>query len=146
MHALPWLFLASSCHLASIISPGPTYPNSMSACSVAQWCLTLCNPLDCSPPGSSVYGILQARILEWVAISFFRGSSWPRDQTPISCISCMTPMSPQGFSSDVTSLTVAPDSQFSWRPRSATLDHTCPLAEYSPHRTRCASFLWQSSW
>ena len=42
---------------------------------VAQLCLTLCNPMDCSPPGFSVYGILQARILEWVAISFARTSS-----------------------------------------------------------------------
>ena len=42
---------------------------------VAQSCLTLCDPVDCSPPGSSIHGILQARILEWVAISFSRGSS-----------------------------------------------------------------------
>ena len=42
---------------------------------VAQSCPTLCDPMDCSPPGSSVHGILQARILEWVAISFSRGSS-----------------------------------------------------------------------
>ena len=42
--------------------------------------------MDCSLPGSSVHGILQARILEWVAISFSRGSSWPRDQTQVSCI------------------------------------------------------------
>ena len=48
---------------------------------VTQSCLTLSNPVDWSPPGSSVHGILQARILEWVAISFSRGSSWPRDQT-----------------------------------------------------------------
>ena len=47
-------------------------------CLVAQLCLALCDPLDCSPPGSSVHGILQARILEWVAISFSWGSSWPR--------------------------------------------------------------------
>ena len=46
---------------------------------VAQSCPTLCNPMDCSLPGSSVHGILQARILEWVAISFSRGSSRPRD-------------------------------------------------------------------
>ena len=45
---------------------------------------TLCNPMDCSPPGSSVHGILQARILEWVAIPFSRGSSWPRDGTWVS--------------------------------------------------------------
>ena len=49
-------------------------------------CLTLCDPVDCSPPGSSVHGIFQARILEWVAISFSRGSSWPRDRTQVSRI------------------------------------------------------------
>ena len=53
---------------------------------VAQSCLTLCDPVDCSPPGSSIHGILQARILEWVAISFSRGSSQPRDRTQVSCI------------------------------------------------------------
>ena len=46
----------------------------------------LCSSMDCSLPGSSVHGILQARILEWVAISFTRGSSWPRDRTCVSCI------------------------------------------------------------
>ena len=55
-------------------------------CARAQSCLTLCDPMDCSPPGSSVHGISQARILEWVAISFFRGSSLSRDQTCVSCI------------------------------------------------------------
>ena len=45
-----------------------------------------CNPMDCSPPGSSVHGISQARVLEWVATSFSRGSSRPRDQTQVSCI------------------------------------------------------------
>ena len=53
---------------------------------VTQSCPTLCDPMDCSLPGSSLHGILQARILEWVGISFFRGSSRPRDQTPVSCI------------------------------------------------------------
>ena len=48
-------------------------------------CPTLCNPMDCSLPVSSVYGIFQARILEWVAISFSRGSSQPRDRTLVSC-------------------------------------------------------------
>ena len=52
-------------------------------------CLTLCNPMDCSLPDSSVHGILQARILEWVAISSSRGSSWPRDWTCISYVSCI---------------------------------------------------------
>ena len=58
----------------------------ISACSVAHSCLTLCNPMYCSSPGSSVYGIPQARILEWVAISFSRGPSQPRDRTHVSCI------------------------------------------------------------
>ena len=48
---------------------------------------TLCNPVDCSPPGSSAHGVLQARILEWVAISSSRGSSQPRDWTHVFCIS-----------------------------------------------------------
>ena len=50
-------------------------------CSDAQSCLTLWDPLNYSPPGPSVHRILLARILEWVTISFSRGSSWPRDQT-----------------------------------------------------------------
>ena len=53
---------------------------------VAQWYPTLCDPMDCSLPGSSLHGILQARILEWVAISFSRGFSRPRDQTRVSRI------------------------------------------------------------
>ena len=52
---------------------------------VTQSCLTLWNPMDCSLPGSSVHGILQARIQEWVAISYSRGSSWPRDLTHFFC-------------------------------------------------------------
>ena len=52
-------------------------------------CVWLCGPLDCSPPGSSVCGIFQARILEPVAISYSSGSSWPRDRTQVSCISCI---------------------------------------------------------
>ena len=53
---------------------------------VTQLCLTLCNPMFCSPPGSSVHGILQARILEWAAVPFSRGSSQPRDWTQVSHI------------------------------------------------------------
>ena len=49
-------------------------------------CLILCNPMDCSLPGSFVYGILQARILEWVTIPFSKGSSGPRDRTQVSSI------------------------------------------------------------
>ena len=67
-------------------------------CVHAQSCLTLCDPTDCSPPGSSVYGISKARILEWVAISSSTGSSQPRDQTRISCIGrqILYRWSPQG--------------------------------------------------
>ena len=50
---------------------------------VTRLCSTLCDPMDCSPPGFSVHGILQARILEWVAIPFSGGSSQPRDQTQV---------------------------------------------------------------
>ena len=53
-----------------------------------QLCLTLCDPMDCSQPGSSDYGILQARILEWVAMPSCRGSSQPRDQTHIYYVCC----------------------------------------------------------
>ena len=53
---------------------------------VVQSCPTLCDPMDCSLPGSSVHGILQARVLEWVDIFFSRGSSWPRDGTQVSRI------------------------------------------------------------
>ena len=58
-------------------------------CSVIKLCPTLCNPVDCSPPGSPVHGNFQARILEWVAISSSRGSSQPRDWTWVSCLSCI---------------------------------------------------------
>ena len=56
---------------------------------VAQSCLTLRDSVDCSPPGSSVHGILQARILEWVAMPFSRGSSQSRDWTCVSYVSCI---------------------------------------------------------
>ena len=52
---------------------------------VTQSCPTLCDLMDCSPPGSSLHEIFQARILEWVAISFSRGSSQPRDRTQVTC-------------------------------------------------------------
>ena len=53
---------------------------------VVQSCPMLCDPMDCSTPGSSVHGILQARTLEWLPIPFSRGPSQPRDQTRVSCI------------------------------------------------------------
>ena len=57
-------------------------------CARAQLCLTFCKPLDCSLLGSSVHGISQARILEWVTICYSRGSSPSKDRTCVSCISC----------------------------------------------------------
>ena len=57
----------------------------MHACSVFQLCLTLCDPLDCRPPGSPVPGVLQAKILEWVAVSSSSRSSQHRDRTHVSC-------------------------------------------------------------
>ena len=69
------------------IQSGHLYPEStyILRSEVAQSCPTLCDPVDYSPPGFSVHRILQARILEWVAISFSRGSSQPRDRTQVSC-------------------------------------------------------------
>ena len=61
----------------------------MCVCSVAQLCTTLCDPVDYSLPGSSFHGVFQARILEWVAISYSRESSWPRDWTQVFCISSL---------------------------------------------------------
>ena len=58
----------------------------MSCAELLQSCLTLGNPSHHSPPDFSVHGILQARILQWVAISSFRGSSQPRDRTLVSCM------------------------------------------------------------
>ena len=78
-------FLVSPCYSLYIV------PNMLCMCarSVAQSCLTLCNPMHCSPPGSSVHGVFQARILEWVAISYSIGSSWSRDWTHVSWVSCI---------------------------------------------------------
>ena len=68
---------------------------------VAQLLPTLCDPTDCSLPASSIHGIFQARVLEWAAISFCRGSSWPRDRTWVSlCLSLrqmLCCLSHQGF-------------------------------------------------
>ena len=96
----PGLFLwfSSAFHSSSLTE---TMPSPRSYCSLTylfihfmntsvgvqllNCCLTLCDPLDCSPPGSSVHGVLQARILGWFTIPFSRGSSQPRDLTHISC-------------------------------------------------------------
>ena len=61
----------------------------MCSCSVNQSCLTLCDPMDCSLPGSCILEILQARKLEWVVRPSTRGSSQPRNRTHITCVSCI---------------------------------------------------------
>ena len=71
----------------TIMMGPPTWPHlTLVKVLVIQSCLTLCDPMDCIPPGSSVHGPLQAGILEWIAIPFSRGSSWPRDRTLVSYI------------------------------------------------------------
>ena len=60
--------------------------NAECECEVGQSCLTLCDPMDGSLRGSAIHGIFQARILEWAAIFFSRGSSQPRDRTQVSCV------------------------------------------------------------
>ena len=57
-------------------------------CSVAEFCPTLCDPMDCSSSGSPVHRVSQARMLEWVAVSYSRGPSWPGDQAWVPCGSC----------------------------------------------------------
>ena len=60
------------------------YLHNLPVSEVSQSCLILCDPMDCSLPGSSIHAIFHARILEWVSISFSMGPSWPRDQTRVS--------------------------------------------------------------
>ena len=80
------LYTGFSCCHVSLRPVRHLPPESKRTFPVSQSCPTLCDPVDCSPPGSSVHGILQARILEWVAIVFSRGSSRPRYQTQVSRI------------------------------------------------------------
>ena len=93
---LPWLTLSAGvCANSFPLSQWchPTISSSVtllmlkeSEREVAQSCPTLCDPMDCSLPGLSVRGIFQARVLEWAAVSFSRGSSQPRDRTQVSCV------------------------------------------------------------
>ena len=71
---------------ASMITSGLIWEYACMHAKLLQSCLTLCDPMNCSPPASSVHGILQAGILEWVAIPSSRGSSPPRDQAWVSRI------------------------------------------------------------
>ena len=78
-------FISPKCLFGQINKMWYTYKERKKE-SVVQSCPTLCNPTDCSPPGSSVHGIFQARVLQWVTISSSRGSSRPRDWTQVSHI------------------------------------------------------------
>ena len=80
----PW---SQYCFCSPLLCDNSFFLFPHGCCLVIQWCPTLGGPKDCRLPGSSVHGIFQTRILEWVAISFSRRSSWPRDGTFISCIS-----------------------------------------------------------
>ena len=99
---------------------------------------TLCNPMDCSPPGSSVHGILQVRILEWVFIHFSRGSSRPRDWTLISpklrTSLCFFGSSVQ-FSRSVVSDCLRPHESQQARP-------PCPSPTPGVHSDSCPSSQW----
>ena len=75
---IPCFILLAYVHPRILFIPGSMLGEKVKVL-VAQSCLTLCDPMNCSPPGFSVHGILQAKILEWVAISFSRGSSQLRD-------------------------------------------------------------------
>ena len=72
------------CDWVTNTSPWLNLPWLSEVSEVAQSCPSLCDPMDCSLLCSSVHGIFQARVLEWVAISFSKGSSWPRDRTQVS--------------------------------------------------------------
>ena len=80
------LLLPLTCVPVFLFFSGLIHRITVCPCLVAQLCLALCNPKDCSLTGSSVHRILQARILEWVTIPFFRVSSWLRNWTWVSCI------------------------------------------------------------
>ena len=84
----PWAWPVASCLQLGTLILFAWFSDSFSHLHAQslQSCSTLCNPMDCSPPRSSVHGILQTRILEWVAIPFSRGFSWPRDRTQVSSI------------------------------------------------------------
>ena len=86
MHALHYVLGNIIENIDKNISCGLLIIPKECVCLVTQSCLTLCDPLDCNPLGSSVHGFLQTTILEWVAISFSRESSWLRGWTWISCI------------------------------------------------------------
>ena len=118
--------------------------SSMCACLVTQSFLTLCNPMNCSPPGSSVHEILQARILQWVAIFFSRGSPWPGDWIQVSSI-----VSSVQFSHSVMSDSLQPHGLQHSRlpcpsPTPGVYSNSCPLSQWC-HPTILSSVIPFSS-
>ena len=97
-------------------------------CLVAQSCPTLSNPRDCSPPHSSIHGILQARTLEWVTISSSKGSSWPRDGTHVSYVFCIDRRILYHWASLEALLTCTPVSSLPSPP-----EHSLHRGRSSPH-------------
>ena len=100
---------------------------------VAQSCPTLCDPMDCSLPDSSVHGLLQARILEWVAISFSRESSQPRDRTGVSCMQAdALPSEPPGKSFFFCIVSLAPSVDKTSAPAPQEKLDQSPFSQASP--------------
>ena len=89
--AKSWMWQRDRTHMLFplLLSQNSIWTSLVEIVLVAQSCSALCNPVDCSLLGFSVHGILQARTLERVAMPFCRGSCWPRDQTHVSCVSCI---------------------------------------------------------
>ena len=90
--APPYASCASMCVLCVCVClcrPPCVFSPLRPSCTVAQSCLTLCDPMDCNPLGSSIHGVFQSRMLEWIAISSSRGSFWPSDPTCISGVFCI---------------------------------------------------------
>ena len=115
-------------------------PKSLRCAKSLQWCPTLCNPMDYSPPGSSVHGILQVRILEWLAIPSSRQSSWSRNQTCISYISCIGWWVLHHFSSVQFSHSVLSDSLWPHEPQHTT--PPCPSPTPGVHPNSCPLCQW----
>ena len=108
-------------HLCVLCPRAPVTLGPLPARAKSQACPPLYNPMDCSPPGSSVCGSLQARILEWVAVPFSRGSSRPRDGTQISYTSCLAggllPQVPPGKPLPAQAPSMAQGARDAWWPR-----------------------------
>ena len=110
-----------------------------------QSCPTLCDPMDCSLPGSSVYGILQARILEWIAMPFVRASSRPRDWTCISYIFCI---GRQGFfitraTLDALNFHKSPQKNNEYWYIAMLLINDCEISTATPPKVdNMSSYLW----